>query len=99
MRKCRLMKNLDKVTFADAEQLMIILTNKYDDMSFKEPIYDGETHDNWEEKIDALDEIVEKLNESIDTEDEDLFFEAVDDIEDFQLWYSGLGNLSIQLSA
>ena len=93
------MRNLDKVTFADAEQLLLILTNKYDDMSFQEPIYDGETHDNWEEKTDALDEILDKLGESIDTKDEDLFLEVIDDIEDFQMWYSGLGNLSIQLSA
>ena len=99
MKKCRLMKNIDKIQYSDAEKLMTILEEKLDSLSDQEPIYDGETHNMWEEKLDELQEIIDRIDESIYTEDELMFFDCLDELEDYQMTYAGLGNLSIELAA
>jgi protein subunit release factor A len=70
-------------------------------MDAREPESDGIKHENWEEKYDALSEILDKaeeLMEIINTDKaEELAKELQNDIYDFQEEYGGLSRLKSYL--
>lgn len=62
----------------------------------REPESDGAVHDEWEEKIDALDEILEEID-NVENAVNDLLDDIKELISDYQLTYGGLSRLKIEI--
>lgn len=88
-----LIKNLYNFTIDDREKILKCIEDRLLFEECREPESDGMVHDEWDERVDELSEIISLLE---DCETEDDFSEAIEAIDDFQLTYKGLSRLKIE---
>ena len=87
-----LIKNLYTFTLEDVEDLLDCMTERMMFEELREPESDGKVHDDWDERVDELQEIIDKLEECETEED---FEEAIGAIDDYQIYYGGLSRLKV----
>ena len=72
------------------------LEDRLDWLQDKEPEYDGEIHDNWEEKYDDLEEIIEMFDDLEENEDcVEIWDNIRKEIYLYQNTYHGISRLHI----
>ena len=85
-----ILKEIDSLDINDKDELeymLNILESRLDIIEDMEPNSDGETHDNWEERYDDLEDIIEAFRE---VENEEELNEIKERLLNHQLEYGGL---------
>lgn len=97
-----LLKELYKINSNNESDIFAVRSVMEERLCFledREPEYDGEVHDLWEEKCDAIQEIIDSLEQYEEAENfeekSDAWDAARDGIEDYQMTYGGLSRLKI----
>ena len=97
-----LLKSLYSIDFKNAEVIDLVkiaMEDRLDFLADREPEYDGEVHDLWDEKYSAIEEIMDYLTQYEEAEDdeerEDAWTSAQNGIEDYQMTYGGLSRIKI----
>lgn len=99
----KIMKNLldaiSEIRFDDwslMEAIKTVIEERISWLEYREPEYDGAVHDEWDEKIDALNEILDEINDMKDSVNDTL--DNINDlISDYQMIYGGLSRLKIDI--
>ena len=81
-----------------AERVRQCLEDRLDWLEMREPEYDGSIHDEWEDKRDDLEDIIEQFNDFEDESPdgkEDIWRNIRDDIHTYQILHGSLSRLTI----
>ena len=87
-----LIKNLHSFTLKDKEDLIVCFEDRLDFENDREPESDGMIHDDWDERVSDLEDIIDQLGSC---EDEDDLKNIIEAIEDFQIVHGGLSRLKV----
>ena len=87
-----LIKDLHSFTMDDVEALTTCMQDRLDFEYGREPESYGMVHDDWDDRVADLEEIIGRFE---DCETEDDFDEAIELIEDFQMVHGGLSRLKV----
>lgn len=87
-----LIRNIDEFTINDLDALVDCFEDRYNFEQNREPESDGMVHDEWDDRVADLEEIMEAL-ETCD--DENDFKEVIELIKDFQIIHGGLSRIKI----
>lgn len=91
----KLIKDLDKFTRNDLDNLINCIEERIYFEEDREPESDGTVHDNWDDRISELNDILDLLVEANDYDDDEAFAEAIGQIREFQFSYGGLSRLNV----
>lgn len=86
-----LIKDLDAITENDLDDVETVLCERLDFLCDREPESYGMIRDNWEEKVDELEDIIALFDD-----DERNLNEIKERIQDYQLIYGGLSRIKIR---
>ena len=87
-----LIKNLHSFTMEDKDDLIICFEDRLDFENDREPESDGMVHNDWEERVSDLEDIIDQLESC---EDEIDFKNIINAIEYFQMAHGGLSRLKV----
>ena len=88
----KLIKDLYSFTLNDVEDLTDCLNERMMFEQSREPESDGKVHDDWDERVDELQEIIDQLEECETEED---FEDIISAIGCYQDIYGGLSRLKV----
>ena len=93
--------DITKVTYKILYDVRVAIEDRLDWLENGEPESDGQTHDDWEDKYNDLQDILDELAELDDDEHneeenvEEKWKSVLDSIKSYQLWHGGLSRLHI----
>lgn len=93
--------DIKKVTYKILSNVKYAVEDRLDWLEDREPGSDGQTHDDWEDKYNDLQDILDELSELDDDEHdedekvEDKWEPVLESIKSYQLYHGGLSRLHI----
>ena len=76
----------------DKDDLIMCFEDRLDFENDREPESDGMVHDDWDDRVSDLEDIIDQLGNCDDKTD---FKKAIESIEDFQMVHGGLSRLKV----
>ncbi len=78
-----------------AEDIRLCLEDRLDWLQDREPEYYGSVYDDWQDKSDDMEAIIDMFDDMKDEHDEETFKNIVAEIESYQWTYGGLSRLIV----
>lgn len=96
MRLLECVKNLSYKDLALLDNIYATIENRISWTEEREPEYDGVAHDEWDDKIESLNEMIECIDNIHEVIDEAVT-ELKDLVTDYQYTYGGLSRIIVEL--
>lgn len=96
MKLLECVENLSYKDLALFDDIYTAIENRISWTEEREPEYDGSVHDEWDDKIEALNEMIECID-NIHEVIEEAVTEFKDLVTDYQYTYGGLSRITVDL--